>query len=98
MTITCTPDMIAKMRAMIQQGKTQRAVAAEVGVCQWTVRKWLNPKRPSVPRTPPASATVQTEPEVKPVPLGRDAIAAGHPVSWGAITAGTVLEGLEYPG
>ena len=27
----------------------------------------------------------------------RPALAAGHPASWGAITAGTVLEGTAYP-
>lgn len=93
-----SPELIAKMRDMIQQGKTQQAVAAEVGVCQWTVRNWLNPKRPTVPRTPPASATVRAEPEVKPVARGVGAMPAGDPVSWGAITAGTSMEGLEYPG
>ena len=93
-----SPELIAHMRGMIQQGKTQQAVAAEVGVCQWTVRNWLNPTRPSVPRTPPASATVPTEPKVKPVARGVGAMPAGDPVSWGAITAGTVLDGKGYPG
>jgi len=27
---------------------------------------------------------------------GDDALPAGHPISWGAITAGTVLQGLAY--
>lgn len=27
----------------------------------------------------------------------RPALPAGHPVSWGAITSGTVLDGVAYP-
>lgn len=27
----------------------------------------------------------------------RPALPAGHPVTWGAITGGTVLEGAKYP-
>lgn len=92
-----SPELIAHMRDMIRQGKTQRAVAAEIGVCQWTVSKWLNFNRPTVPRTPPALTTVRAEPEVKPVARGMGAIPAGDPVSWGAITRGTVLDGQEYP-
>lgn len=33
----------------------------------------------------------------RPGPEDRPALAAGHPVSWGLLTAGTVLDGTPYP-
>jgi len=27
----------------------------------------------------------------------RPSLPAGHPVSWGALTSGTILEGTQYP-
>ena len=33
----------------------------------------------------------------RPGPDDRPALAAGHPVSWGLLTAGTVLDGAPYP-
>lgn len=92
-----SPELIAKIRDMIRRGMSQRAVAAEIGICQYNVRKWLDPKRPTVPRTPPASAPLQAEPEVARVTRRRDAKPPGDPVSWGAITAGTLLDGVGYP-
>lgn len=33
----------------------------------------------------------------RPGPLDRPAMPAGHPVTWGLLTVGTVLEGTPYP-
>lgn len=33
----------------------------------------------------------------RPGPLDRPALAPGHPVSWGLLTEGTILEGAAYP-
>ena len=92
-----TPELIAKIQELARHGMSQRAIGIEVGVCQWTVGKWLKRKRAFVPA---ASAPVKTEPVVKTVArgtFGMEAIPSGHPLSWGAITAGTVLDGVEYP-
>ena len=52
---------------------------------------------------PPAPPLARPERRVIYVARGRPALGdrgplpPGHPLSWGAITAGTVLEAAEYP-
>jgi hypothetical protein len=44
--------------------------------------------------TPPAPDGTAWEPGA--LEAGRGALPAGHPLSWGLITAGTVLDGAPY--
>ncbi len=49
---------------------------------------------------PPRTRLLPPPPQLKPQPVercDRPALAAGHPITWGAITDGTPLEGERYP-
>jgi hypothetical protein len=52
---------------------------------------------PDVAMFPGSLASRDEEPfEPCAIDAGRGALPAGHPLSWGRITAGTVLDGLPY--
>jgi hypothetical protein len=104
-----THENLDRMRSMIGDGKPYGDAAKAIGVSKNTIRKWamsigIASTAEGTPVPPMADADfdkppVQPEPEVKPVTRGTfgiDAIPPGHPFSWAAITAGTVLEGEEY--
>jgi hypothetical protein len=50
----------------------------------------------ALPAGPPAVATGATPFERGSSEAGRGALPAGHPLSWGPLTAGTVLDGIPY--
>jgi len=77
----------ARLRRLRAEGEAGDAIAAALGVSRWTV---IERGRRSGARKPP--------PEHRPtIDLAREALPAGHPVSWGALTEGTVLQGAPYP-
>ena len=52
----------------------------------------------TIDECPPGHATSMTYVvRGRPGPADRPALPSGHPVSWGAITDGTVLDSAEYP-
>lgn len=51
---------------------------------------WTDPHEPR----PGAEAPTEAEPEQA---AEREPLPAGHPVSWGALIAGTLLAGTPYP-
>ncbi len=77
-----------QIRRMRLEGATWDAIAAALHVTRWTA---IERGRRIGTRRPP--------PDFRPPPddLTRDPLPAGHPRSWGAITAGTVLDGEPYP-
>ena len=78
-------DTLFSLRA---QGRSWDAIAAVLGISRWAASergRRIGAQKPPAP--PPAEAEEGA----------REPLPAGHPVSWGAITAGTVLDGLDYP-
>ncbi len=92
-----TPELVAQLKELLRQGKSRRVAGAAVGIPEGTVRKWLAADRrapappPSQPgTTDPGSITRNTF-------RGEWILRPGNPLSWGAITTGTVLDGVGYP-
>lgn len=77
-----------KIRRLRAEGACWDAIAAVLGMTRWAV---IARGRRIGARLPPADFVAPPED-----PL-REAMAPGDPRSWGAITAGTVLEGTPYP-
>lgn len=85
---TWTPARDADLQSARAQGLTWAEVARRLGVSKWSAvergRK-IGVRRPPMPhRSPPES-------------LSRPPLTAGHSRSWGALTAGTLLDGVAYP-
>ena len=88
-----TPEQLAALRDLMANGMTRRQAATSIGVSDWKAERWL--AKPRRKRGTPQSPTDPDQPEEP--SNSRWAIKPGHPASWGAITAGTVLDGVEYP-
>ena len=70
------------------EGASWDTIAAILGVTRWTA---IERGRRIGARPPPREFVPPPEDPT------RDPLPAGHPRTWGEITAGTVLEGLPYP-
>jgi hypothetical protein len=77
-----------QIRRLRAEGATWDAIAAVLGMTRWAT---IDRGRRIGARLPP--------PDFVPPPDDpcREPLAAGHPRSWNAINAGTVLEGTPYP-
>ena len=87
-----TPEQLATLRKLMANGMTRRQAATSIGLSDWKAKRWLvKPRRKrGTPQSP-------TDPDQTEEPSNsRWGMEPGHPVSWGAITAGTVLDGVEY--
>ena len=89
-------DLILQMRN--KEHKSWDVIAAAIGVWRQTAkdRGYVIGALASISRSRPTELKVDRN-------LGRfgdggfwDSLPAGHPVSWGAITEGTLLEGTPY--
>lgn len=90
---TKTPEKIAELKRLIEGGMTRKEAAASINISHWTADHWL-----STPRRKRGAPQSPTDPDQKAEPSkSRWGMLAGDPVSWGAITAGTVLDGVGYP-
>ena len=78
----------SQLRRLRAEGATWDAIAAVLHLTRWTVIE--RGRRIGARRPPPDFVPPPDDPM-------REPLAAGHPRSWGAITAGTVLEGTPYP-
>ena len=87
-----TPEQLAELRRLMEQGMTRKEAAALIGVSDWKAERWL--AKPRRKRGTPQSPTDPDQPEEP--SNSRWAMEPGHSVSWGAITAGTVLDGVGY--
>jgi hypothetical protein len=77
-----------QIRRLRIEGASWDAIAAILGITRWTVIEHghrIGASRPPREFVPP------------PEDPARDPLPAGHPRSWGVITAGTVLENVPYP-
>jgi hypothetical protein len=86
--IAWTPGQDAMIRRLRAEGATWDAIAMALLVSRFTV---IERGRRIGARRPP--------PDFKPPPpdMSRPPLPAGHPQTWEALTAGTVLEGTDYP-
>lgn len=85
--LTWTEAADTILRRLRAEGETWDSIAAALGLSRWTV---IDRGRRIGARRPP--------PEFVPKPdLARPPLPAGHPISWGLLTQGTVLEGTPYP-
>jgi DNA-binding XRE family transcriptional regulator len=77
-----------RLKRLRAEGVTWDAIAAILGVSRYTA---IERGRKIGARRPP--------PEYRPPPEdpAREPLPPGHPRTWGAITAGTTLEGCPYP-
>lgn len=86
--IAWTSEKDATIIAMRGAGGTWDRIAAELAHDRWTI----------IERGKKIGATLPVpEPEEPETGLTREAYPAGHPVTWGAIIAGTCLVGIAYP-
>jgi len=86
--ITWTEAQDLRIRRMRAEGATWDTIAAVLGVTRWTVIE--RGRRIGARRPPPDFEPAPEDPERGPLP-------PGDARSWGAITQGTVLEGVPYP-
>jgi hypothetical protein len=86
--LTWTNAQDAQIRRLRTEGASWDTIAAILGLARWTVierGRRIKALRPPLGFVPP------------PEDLARDPLPAGHPRSWGAINAGTVLNDAPYP-
>ena len=88
-----TPEQLAALRDLMANGMTRKDAANSIGVSDWKAERWL-----ATPRRKKGAPQSPTDPDQKAEPRKSWwGMLAGDPVSWGAITAGTVLDGVGYP-
>ena len=73
------------------------AIAALLGISRWAAIERGRLVGACKPEPAPPRLTAAQVTDAQAAEAGREALAPGHPVSWGAITAGTLLHGMEYP-
>ncbi len=77
-----------QIRRLRAEGATWDTIAAVLGMTRWaTIERG---RRIGARLPPPDFVPPPDDPAREPLP-------AGHPRSWDAVTAGTVLEGTPYP-
>ncbi len=80
-----------QLRQMRDHGQTWNAIAVQLRAGRSAVierARWLG--------IPPAPVSVH-HPAPLPCRADRACMPSGHPLSWAAITAGTILDGEPYP-
>lgn len=80
-----------KLRELRAEGRSWDTIAAMLGLSRWAAIQRGGLVGAFKPAPPPRLTAAQA------AEAGREALAPGHPVSWGAITAGTLLDGMAYP-
>jgi hypothetical protein len=83
-----SPEMDNRLRHLRGAGESWDAIAAMMGLTRWTTIE--RGRRLGARRPPPPPRPVGEDPNRPPLP-------AGHPVTWGLLTDGTLLDGAAYP-
>jgi hypothetical protein len=86
--IAWTDAQDAQIRRRRSEGASWEAIAADLALTLWAVME--RGRRIGAGRLPQEFVPAPEDPLREPLP-------AGHPTSWDAINAGTVLEGEPYP-
>jgi hypothetical protein len=80
-----------------QEGKSFRFMAKAFGLGRTTITERVRRLGLDIPATPgPQPRAPQPRASQPEADDARAPLAAGHPISWGLITAGTCLEGSPY--
>lgn len=77
----------ARIRRLRAEGASWDSIAASLGVSRWS----------AIERGRLVGAQAPPKPPAPPADLAREPLPAGHPISWGLLTAGTLLDGTAYP-
>jgi hypothetical protein len=85
--IVWTDAQDTQIRRLRAEGASWDTIAATLGFTRWTVIE--RGHRIGASRPPPEHRPPPEDP-------ARDPLPPGHPRSWAAITAGTVLQGVPY--
>lgn len=89
------------IREMEAAGLSSAAMARVMGCSATTMRLHcvrIGLTRFQGHRPPPKPETPEAKPEpVVIIDRSAEPLPAGHPISWGAIVAGTCIEHMEYP-
>lgn len=86
-------DRRRKVREMWESGATSVEIGHARGMPASTVSRWV--RSMDLARRPSPIKPKKALPDHTPRPCG-EPLPAGHPVSWGAIVAGTCLEGQPF--
>ena len=87
-----TPIADQRLARMRHDGASMRAIARAFGLSRSSITdraRRLGLEIPSKPQPIPRPSAVEND-------LTREALPAGHPISWGLLTQGTCLEGSAY--
>lgn len=87
--IIWTEDRDKLLIALRAEGRSWGSIAALMGISRWSAIERGNQVGARKPELPQGAADSGDS--------GRPPLPPGDPVSWGAITAGTVLAGAAYP-
>lgn len=87
-----TESRDARIRRLRHEGATWDAIATSLGVSRNAALERGRHIGAQLPPPPPPP-----EPDIEPLDSGREPLPPGHPVTWGAITAGTSLASQPYP-
>ena len=88
-SVVWTESLDTRLRTLREEGLTWDAVAAAMDLGRNTVLERARRTGARIRRQP--------APVVPDEPRDRPARQAGHPLTWGLLTAGTVLDGERYP-
>jgi hypothetical protein len=80
------------IREMLAAGKGAHLIGLVLGISKSTITDHAN-KACLRPLVDPEKAA----PAPPAAPQSREPLPAGHPVTWGLLTAGGLLEGVRYP-
>lgn len=90
--ITWTPEVDARLTQLHASGASVRALARAFGLGRQAVSERATRlgiyTKPTLPQRKPTSVSSDD--------ATRDPLPAGHPISWGLLTAGTSLDGAPY--
>ena len=86
--LTWTASQDAQIQHLRAEGVSWDSIAASLAVTRWSAIE--RGRRLDVPRRPARVPPDRDAPDREPLP-------PGHTVSWTALTAGTVLDGIPYP-
>ena len=96
--ICWTAQADARLGRLVAQGVSIRGLAKSFGIGRQAAQQRATKLGLITPQTrQPASAPVVTAERIDPIDAGREALPAGHPITWGMIVQGTCLEGTAYP-
>jgi len=89
--ITWTNLADSRLVRLRDEGASIRSLAIAFGLSRTAIAVRAGRLGLALPTKPPVPAIIGPAPD-----LARDPLPAGHPISWGLITAGTALEGAAY--